>query len=100
MFLASIILAADGPGDFVPRDPNWGAMGFASPLIKLLLGVFMAAVVIYCVFKAIVAFKNIGGADSSHKAQEGGMALAFSLAAIVGIYFFYDLFVGLVASAS
>lgn len=100
MFLATIIRAADGPGDMIPRGPNWDTIAFASPIIKWVFGAFMALIVVYCVFKALVAIKNIGGAENSGAASQGGQALAFSLFAIVGIYFFWDLFSALVTSAS
>lgn len=100
MILMAIIRAAEGPGDMIPRGPNWDTIAFASPIIKWVFGAFMALIVVYCVFKALVALKNIGGAESTGQASQGGQALAFSLVAVVGIYFFWDLFSALVTSAA
>jgi hypothetical protein len=100
MILATIILAADGPGGVIPRGPNWDTIAFANPIIKWVFGGLMALIVIYCAFKALIALKNIGGAESSGAASQGGQALAFSFVAIAGVYFFYDLFAALVTSAA
>lgn len=100
MILATVIRAADSADVPIPRGPNWESIAFASPILKWVLGAFMALVIVYCAFKAIMALKNIGGAESSAHASQAGQALAFSLVAIVGVYFFYDLFTALVNSAA
>jgi len=89
-------MAADGPKDYL-NDPDWGAISFAAPIIRWVLGILLALVVVGALVRGAVLLLGLAGADR-HKARNIGEGMLFCALAIFVAITFSDIFGTMITS--